>query len=221
MNFFVQSGALGGTPPVGFKRETIDLGRRDNGERHLAAKWVPDPETWDICKKAWLMRASGCTYREIHEATHLYSASSSYAGMFRKRIYLGEMKFGDVITSDYAPAMVDQFTWDKVQSYNRGNKNKNNPKGEDQNHSGRINGEKDNLLSGLAYCHCGHLMNAYTIKPTQYDYYRCSRWADDRHDHVGNVPRQALDTAIMEVLIEKIINRRSLMLLSSHYRKIS
>jgi hypothetical protein len=215
---FRTTGALGGTPPPGFKREVMDLGRRKNGERHLAARWVPDPATWDQVKKAWQMRAAGCTYQEIHDATHIYSSHNSYSTMYRNRIYLGEMTVGAITKPDYVPAMVDLPTWQAVQDFNHRNKSRNNPHNGNPDHSARLS-NSDYLLSGLIYCECGHAMNASTIKPTEYEYYRCSRWEDPTHIHSGNIPRAALEQAILKALRERIVNRRSLMLLSAQYEK--
>jgi site-specific DNA recombinase len=219
---FRDNDVIGGRPPRGFKREVIDLGprKKNKTERHLAGKWVPDPDLWDICKKAWQMRAAGSSYPEIHEATHLYKSLGCYSSFFSHRIYLGEMNYGGEENLTYAPPMIDQATWDKVQQINHHHRIKNDPRSGNPDHSGRLSSPY--LLSGLAFCSCGAMMNGYRIKSEKtgnekdYDYYRCSEWHHHSKKHIGNIPQKEFEDQFINFVIENIFNRRSLMLLMAH-----
>ena len=214
---FEKNGALGGTPPRGFKREIIDLGRRKNGEKHQAARWVPDPDLWDACKKAWQMRASGRTYTEIHAATHIYNSIASYKTFFDNRIYLGEMHFGYSVNYNYAPAMIDKSTWDIVHAFNASHKSIRDPLTKaNPDHSSRMTSPY--LLSGIAFCSCGSPLNAHTIKfKNGYtkEYYRCSAWKNKGKVHVGSIPRETFEDNILEYIKTKVINERNLVLLNA------
>ena len=52
----------------------------------------PDSEAWDSAKKAWLMRASGSSYREIHETTHLYKNAGCYTTFYFQPDLLGRIE---------------------------------------------------------------------------------------------------------------------------------
>ena len=89
-------GVVPGNPPAGYRVERIVIGRR-GGSKHEVQRLVPDPDTWERCRLAWQMRVErDATYREIHEATRLFSQNSvsNYGGLFRKRIYTGVYEFG-------------------------------------------------------------------------------------------------------------------------------
>lgn len=215
-SLFQTHGALGGTPPRGFKRELIDLGKRRDGKPHLVARWVPDPDIWDACKTAWEMRAAGATYAQIHKATRLYNSLNSYNTFFANRIYLGELTFGDQVVPDYVPAMVDQPTWDAVQKINAEHKVR---LGKTVLHPRRISSQY--LLSGLLFCgYCGAPLNAHTITMRDgraYYYYRCSaRKRRAEEEHVADLPRDLVERETVDYIRRKVLNERSLMLMNAH-----
>jgi len=210
-------GTLGGLPPKGFKRETVQVGTHRDGSPHVTARWVPDPDSWDACKLAWKMRASGANYRQIFAATHLYTSKNTYTTFFRNRLYLGEMVYGELVIKDYVEPMIDQETWDKVQAINDKRKmsGPNNPE-----HPRRA--ASSFLLSGLVYCvKCGAPCNGNVVdypNSKVYSYYFCSR-APRRHDCPAlRVPREDLEAAVLKNITEYILNpqlvyRRQLALL--------
>ncbi len=51
--------------------------KRD-GTPRIVQRWVPDPETWGLCRQAWEMRVNGASYRQIHEATRLMGSIGCY-----------------------------------------------------------------------------------------------------------------------------------------------
>lgn len=197
-----QYGAIGGVPPRGFKRQVELLGKRRDGSPHQISRWVPDPDTWEVCKLAWTMRAAGKTYREIHDVTHIYATMNSYSTFFTNRLYLGEMIFGGQVIKNYAEPLVDQLTWDAVQE--RMGKHHLGPAGSDNpDHPRRL--YSSFLLSGLVYCaRCGAPMNGsivhFSEDQREYRYYWCSR-VSRRHDcDATRVPKSALEAAVFQKL---------------------
>lgn len=217
-SIFREYGALGGLPPRGFMRETITLPNHRSGEKHTIARWVPDPDLWETCRLAWQMRAAGYSYREIHERTHLYSSQGSYATFFSNRIYLGEMSFGDEVVPNYAPALVDLDTWNKVQEYNHRNKMISSPKTGNPDHSSRTNSPY--LLSGLAFCPCGAHLNSHKIKFSRgyiRTYYRCASYKKTELEHTRQIPAEELEEKIEEFILEKILSPYNLIQITSAY----
>jgi DNA invertase Pin-like site-specific DNA recombinase len=200
-----QYGALGGTPPVGFIRSALDLGRRRDGSPHIVHKWVPDPEKWEICRLAWEMRTQGASYKKIHEATHLYRTNSSYRDFFTNRLYLGELKFGDQVILDYAPALITREMWDKVQQIGQSRSHQS-----DANSShGRISSFR---LSGLLFCAiCGSPMYGSVIKfntrkrdRTSFGYYACTlqNRTSGRECNAKRIPKILLEEAVIQKIFD-------------------
>ena len=200
-------GGVPGTPPRGFKREPIHIGTHRDGKPHIVHKWVPDPETWDRCKLAWEMRASGASYNAIREATgNLYTTNSGLKHFFENPIYMGTLKYGDQVIENYTPALVDKKTWDRVQKINQARSIKNMPANiENPNHPRREN--TTYLLSGQVRCaQCGALMNGSTNvhrkKGLTYHYYECTSASLNRDCQARKVPRHTLEKAVMDAMME-------------------
>ena len=205
-------GAMPGTPACGFKREKVNLGKRRDGTAHIVSKWVPDPEIWDRCKKAWQMRASGESYRRIHEVTRIYSSKNSYSGFFRNRIYLGELQYGDVVIN--VEPMVDQQTWDAVQALNKINAGNNtiNRKDGSAIHPRRAN--SNFILSGKVFCaKCSAIMNGEVVHfkaKRAYEYYVCSS-AQRRMDCTARgIPRHTLEDAVIQAFRDYLLDPKLL-----------
>lgn len=208
-------GAVPGIPPRGFTREPIDLGTYRDGKPHIVHRWVPDPDTWDRCRQAWEMRARGASYREINQATDLFGSLNSYATFFKNRLYLGELRFGELVISDYAPALVDENLWAAVQAVNERYGHKNRNQGPDNpRHSRRVHSKY--LLSGLAYCaECGSPLSGESVvdrrrqdengEPVRYFYYTCAKESRTRDSHFKRVPAALLDRAVIEAIADEII----------------
>lgn len=194
-------GALGGTPPRGLKREEQIIGKRRDGSIHRIARWVPDPNLWEICRIAWHMRSEGKTYRQINDATHLFGSINSYSTFFRNSIYKGDLIYGGQIIKGYVEPLVDSATWEKVQKMFSPEKN---PINGGRDHPRRLGSSY--LLSGLVYCaRCGAPMNGAAAQfddAKNYQYYKCSR-AGRRHDcDAVQIPRETLE----EIVIDKVCN---------------
>jgi site-specific DNA recombinase len=197
-------GAVPGNPPAGFMREPIDVGKRRDGSPHIVHRWVPNPAAWEACKIAWQMRARRATLHQIHAATHLYPAINSYNTFFKNRLYLGELHYAGITITGYCEALIDQNTWDAVQSITVHRSTQSNP-----DHPRRANSTY--LLSGLVHCAlCGSAMVGHTIsfkaKEQVYEYYQCSA-GHRRHDCTAEqIPRQMLETVVMATIAGEIIN---------------
>lgn len=199
-----QHGALGGTPPRGFRREPIDLGKHRDGSPHIVHRWVPDENTWETCRLAWTMRAQGASYSEIHQKTRLFGSKNSYNGFYRNRIYLGELKIGDQVLKNYCEPLIDQATWDAVQEISR-KRTKAATASEPDNIRRRTS---PYILSGLAYCTtCGSLLTSITVRPARGEprnYYQClgvGRYQCTAH----LLPKAPLEQAVIDKLTEDIL----------------
>jgi site-specific DNA recombinase len=139
-----------GRPPTGFKGGPHTLGVKRDGTPRIVQRWVPDPETWDLCGRAWEMRVNGASYREVHEATRLLGSIGSYATFFRNRIYTGTLDCGGQEYHDFVPALITEEAWYQVQTMRK-------PR---YQHRPNLD-SSDYALSGLPHCGlCGRAMKA-------------------------------------------------------------
>ena len=195
-------GAVPGVPPMGFRRELVTIGSRLDGRPHQVSKWVPDPATWERCKLAFEMRASGASYYQIDQRVHLYSAHSSYRYFFANRIYRGELVYGGLVIPEYCQPLVDEATWQAVQKFVLGKKGK--PRAL---HPRSLGG--DYLLSGLLYCgRCGAHLYGMKVHPkgkkTNY-YYICSAYHRHRGCDALMVPRPIIEQAVLDQCLDHIL----------------
>lgn len=197
-----QHGALGGKPPVGFRRESIEIGNRRDGRPHIVARWVPDPDTWDRCQLAWHMRAEGASYTQIHAACNLFKSRAGYKHFFENRLYIGELEFGGEIITGYCDPMVDISIWQAVQAVN--NRAISGPV--NNNHPRRANSAF--ALSGLAHCaRCGSSINGewHKSKGNWYGYYICG--GTDRYIcNLPKIPAAQLEEIVIGALTDYILS---------------
>ncbi|MFH1636634.1 MAG: recombinase family protein [Chloroflexota bacterium] len=195
-------GTLGGTPPRGFIRQTMQISTHRDGKPHLAARWVPDPEILPIIKKVWQMRSAGTSYGTIKAETHLFRSINSFCTFFRNKLYIGILEFGDTVIDNYCDPIIDMETWNAVQAINA--KNKFPPTS--ANHPRRISSSF--LLSGLAYCGvCESPLNGYVINSKDgkiYNYYRCSRKCRNRDCTAKVIPKETLEEHILAEIANHI-----------------
>lgn len=200
-----EHGALPGRPPVGFKREPTTIGSRRDGKPHTVCRWVPDPEKWETCQTAWKMRAAGATLLQIHNATHLYTSKNSYTDFYSNPLYLGNLHYGDQVIIDYAPALIDQATWDAVQKISQ---KRNHPNKDPLGNSRRAHSEY--ILSGLLYCaRCQSPLNGRNVqfpgRPDSWHYYICSGRVR-RHDcDLPKIPRKVIEDSVLDALTNHIL----------------
>ncbi len=204
-----QYGALGGTPPRGFKRQPVEIGTRRDGRPHIVNRWVPDPNQVETVRRAWQMRASGATYDQINRITHLYKTTNGYERFFSNRLYIGQLDIAGRRIENYCEPIIDQPLWDAVQLIQ-------------QQHAEAVRRSDDHprrkastfLLSGLIYCaQCGSMMNADIVqfrKTSQhrYEYYACS--GQNRHNGctARKIPRAVLENTILEMFAEIVLDPR-------------
>jgi DNA invertase Pin-like site-specific DNA recombinase len=198
-NLFRQYGVIPGTPPRGFKREALQTSTHKDGSPRINHRWVPDPETWDICKLAWQMRAAGSDYNQIRAATHLYKSTACLSDFFINRIYLGELWFGDEMLK--VEPMISQETWDSVQALRP------DPRSGSITHHRRQ--RSPFLLTGLAFCrHCGSPLNGYSVQGKQgkvyrkYQYYLCVNRRYKKNCPALTIPKVEFEQAIVAKMAE-------------------
>ena len=96
-----------------------------------------------------------------------YSASV-LSNLLKNRKYIGEYKYGDVITPDGIPAIIDKELFERVQMRMAANKKA----------PARAKAEEEYLLTTKLYCgDCGRLMAGESGKGCKgivYHYYKCS-----------------------------------------------
>ena len=207
---FERYGVLPGTPPRGFIRQPIEIGKRRDGSPHTACKWVPDPITWDLCKQAWMMRAQGIPIRQIHKDLHLFSAVNSYTTFFSNRLYIGEMRYGEVTKVDYVEPMISQEIWDMVQALNMTNAGGHNPmkRNDNPNHPRRVSSTF--LLSGLIYCpRCGSIMTGVSVHSSKSGiskYYLCSRANRNTDCDARRIPKEVIENTVIEKILEYVLD---------------
>jgi len=197
-------GTLGGIPPKGFRRETVQISTHRDGRPHLAARWVPDPEMLPLIRQAWQMRAAGATYGQIKAATQLFGSINSFTTFFRNQLYIGILAFGDLIIADYCEPIIDLPTWEAVQARNSVHRTPARPS---TNHPRRQ--RSSYLLSGLVFCgQCGSPLNGHTIKSQDghtYKYYRCARRRRNRDCEAPAIPQPTLEEYVLQQLQEQIL----------------
>jgi site-specific DNA recombinase len=201
-----QGYAPGGSPPTGFKAEKVTIGRRRDGTPHVVSRWTPDPAKADLVRKAWQMRASGATYKEIHEATRLYRSRGCYASMFANESYRGVLKCGALRIEGGLEALVDEETWEAVQALRRSHTRRLSTPRE---HPKRKNSPY--LLSGLAVCgHCGAAMTGGTdnvARGCPWPYYLCGRKKREGWNScpTGKINGRVLEYAVLDAVIERVL----------------
>jgi DNA invertase Pin-like site-specific DNA recombinase len=211
-------GAVPGTPPRGFKRQPVTIGKRRDGRDRIAHRWVPDPDLLPRVRQAFAMRAAGKTLIEIHETTHLYGSINSYQTFFSNRLYIGTLAFGDQVILNYCEPIVDRPTWDVVQAKIKQFARHKNL--HDSNHPRRLNSSY--LLSGLVHCaRCASpLFGAPAAQrklrngsPSTYDRYACARAYRRRDCDQMQFPRGILERAVIDTLQEYVLLPDTLSLL--------
>ncbi len=155
----------------------------------------PHPTEATIVRDAFDLRASGATVREVREFLRENGIERSFHGvqaMLTSRMYLGELRFGDLVNEDAHPAIVELATWQKVQRMRstRGRR----PKSE-------------RLLARLGVLHCATCGGRMAVGSTdqngkRHSMYRCSP--------VGDCPRRmAISATIAEEVVREAVYERT------------
>jgi len=198
-------GLCPGRPPTGFKGEPYQLGLKRDGTQRVVQRWTPDPEIWTVVKRAWELRAKGKSYAEVHAETRLFKTVNCYPTFFRNRIYTGTLVYGGQELRGFAPALVDEETWQKVQALVTPRRLR-RPR----------QATSDYTLSGLAFCGvCGGALAGNGIAPRadagdgygrrRYRRYTCTRWKNAKRCSVHHVPADRLEQAVYRTLAEQVL----------------
>ena len=189
-------GAVPGRTPTGFKREPLNLGLRRDGSPHIAHRLSIDEELAPMIRRAFEMRATGASHKRIRKETGL-PVSINLSKLFTNRIYVGELRYGELTIANYCEPMVDPELWDQVQARR---KNKPNPR--------RVGGSF--ILSGLAYCSlCGSMLNGRVVRSsrqhTTWYYYICPHTRYQGDCQAPAIPRAVLEKAVVAELRDYIL----------------
>jgi hypothetical protein len=115
LRHLVKQGAVPGTPPKGIRRIPITV-KSETGIERTAHRWEPDPHYEHRILTAFRMKAEGKSIVQIHRAVHLYNSLNGYTTFFNNPIYIGTLKFGDLIIEEYCQPIIPRQLWDKVQT---------------------------------------------------------------------------------------------------------
>lgn len=201
-------GAVPGTPPTGFMRMPVEIGKRRDGTPHVLHRWVPDPELAPSIRKAFELRAQGKTYGQIMREVPGIVAKNTLTDLFTNKLYIGILVYGGKEYPGYCEPLVDLATWDAVQKLRRLHENRQHLSSD----AGIMNIRRRtsiHILSGLAYCaRCGSPLCAHPSKQKNGSYYQryaCTR-AKRREDCDARlIPGKVLDDAVLDTIERSIL----------------
>jgi site-specific DNA recombinase len=133
----------------------------------------PHPKDATTIAEAFRLRADGATVMEVRDHLKLHGIQRSFHGVqaiLTSRIYLGELRFGELVNTASHPAIVDAETWGKVQRMR-------SPRGR------RAKSERLLARLGILRCGtCGARMVVGSAHHGKYAMYRCPP--------IGDCPRR-------------------------------
>jgi DNA invertase Pin-like site-specific DNA recombinase len=199
--------APGGFPPRGYKAETVEI--QIEGKSRQVRRWVPDPDMWDLARKAWEMRAAGNSILQVHEETHLFHAKAGYSSFFRNKTYLGVRLCGDLEIPNAHEALITQEMWDRVQMITDPRPMKGQPMLEP--HPRRVNSRF--LLSGLLYCSvcgsamCGEYQQKRASGHNEWSFYICNKKVRLGKTACpnGKLQKERLERAVLSALLDRVL----------------
>jgi len=201
-------GAVPGTPPLGFMRQPIDVGKHRDGSTHMLHRWVPDPETAPIVRRIFELRAQGKTYSNLIDEVPNVVAKNSLSTLFTNRLYIGTLVYGGAEYPNYCEPIVDQSTWSQVQKMRREHTLHQHLSSDAGTMQIRRR-TSAHLLSGLVYCSkCGSPMYSQTNKQkngSYYSAYACNRAKRRRDCDAKNIPEKVFDKAVLANIQEYIL----------------
>jgi len=104
---YIPSGCL---PPRGYRVEFIE--QVIEGRQRRLRRWVPDPDTWALARRAWELRIDGYSLKAILKETRLYRSAGCYTTFFANAAYKGEVRFGGTIV--HIEPLVTPEEWARV-----------------------------------------------------------------------------------------------------------
>ena len=137
----------------------------------------------------------------------------SFGHLLQNDKYVGVYRWSDVVVEGGMPAIVDQETFDRVQTILH---TKKKPRGKQ-----RMN--DDYLLGGKIFCgHCGSPMTAQAGTSStgkKFSYYACNR---KRYDHAcdkKNVPKDAIEKVVVDFILAELLRDDLIEWIVSGYEK--
>ena len=122
------------------------------------------------------------------------------SNLLKNRKYIGEYKYGDVITPDGIPAIIDKELFERVQ--NRMKANRKAP--------ARTKAEEEYLLTTKLYCgSCGRLMAGESGKGAKgivYHYYKCSGAKRRLGCKKKAIKKHWIEDVVVRLTVEKVLN---------------
>lgn len=199
-------GCVPGTPPTGFLREEVIIGRHRDGKLRSAHRWIINQDLAPRIRQAFEMRANGASLAQINTATQLFSSINSFRTFFCNRIYLGELHFGDdLIIPHYCDPIVDGALFEAVQTTQNNYTRHKNLSSDSITHPRRVNSAY--LLSGLVFCaRCGSPLfgRSHPQKNgTKTISYYCTRAYNKRDCTKQRIPGEKLHAAVLKALRDK------------------
>jgi DNA invertase Pin-like site-specific DNA recombinase len=155
----------------------------------------PHPTKARVIADAFQLRAAGATVMEVRKYLRKHGIERSYHGiqaMLRSRMYLGELRFGELVNPNAHPAIVDQAVWQKVQRMR-------SPRGRRP--------KSERLLARLGVLHCGTCGSRMVVGTTRqgrklHDFYRCPP--------VGDCPRRVtISSDVVEQVVREAVYERT------------
>lgn len=217
LRHLVKQGAVPGTPPKGIRRVPITV-RSEQGGEHVAHRWEPDPHFEHRILTAFEMKAAGKSLAQIHRATRLYGSLNGYTTFFQNCIYIGTLKFGDLIIEKYCKPIIPKRLWTKVQSIIAAHASRLNVRSA-SDHPRRVNATYS--LSGIIKCaRCGSPMNGLTSRqPSGKDYrrYRCNNAKQKLTCTAKPIPAALLEKLVIKELVRFFEEETNLIELLSHF----
>lgn len=200
LRHLVKQGAVPGTPPRGIKRNPITVVSEQGIER-TAHRWDPDPRFEHRILTAFTMKAQGKSLAQIHRAVHLYGSLNGYTTFFQNPIYIGTLKFGDLIVEKYCKPIIPKKLWDKVQAIIAAHADRLHIQSQAY-HPRRVSATY--ILSGIVKCaRCGSPLNGLTSRQrTGKDYrrYRCNNSKAKLTCSAKPVPAALLEKLVIKEL---------------------
>lgn len=195
-----------GTPPTGFLREEVIIGRHRDGKLRSAHRWIINQDLAPRIRQAFEMRANSASLAQINTATQLFSSINSFRTFFCNRIYLGELHFGDdLIIPHYCDPIVDGSLFNAVQTTQNNYTRHKNLSSDSITHPRRVNSAY--LLSGLVFCaRCGSPLfgRSHPQKNgTKTISYYCTRAYNKRDCTKQRIPGEKLHAAVLKALRDK------------------
>lgn len=193
-----------GTPPRGYKIQTVVNGYKRDGQARQEGKWVPDSELWHLVQLAWSLRAEGKTYAEIRAKTHglLYTSKSSWQAFFANKAYLGIGIWGSLEVENHHEAAITLETWETVQAIQAQTRRpRSGP------YHPRTVG-RTALLTGLALCiHCGAAIIKDRTGKNNWDCYTCGRKRrNGAHScEARQISTRKADAAILDAVLNRVL----------------